>query len=240
MFHSNQNDGIVYNVLCPTHTRESIYVLADAFLNRNEPVCSHFHPYSYTKRLSYFINKTANNGLSSVAIDTMNNNKVIAVCFNEDYHDKTSPQFLKSFEKLIESNNETNDYKLMYQMVDDLRNKTKIINYSNTNKLYYISLIAIARDYENRGISTKLLKWSIENIAIPRGYKYAFSECTNEYSKQLFVNNGFDVITKLKYGNWEYPKKSNRFPKRDIANKTGFHYMYLVHKSLINSKTSKL
>ena len=93
-------------------------------------------------------------------------------------------------------------------------------------------MIAIDGDYQQRGVSTGLLKYSIDSIAIPRGYEYAFSEATNEYSCNGFIKCGFNIIAKLKYETWEYPPNSNKYPKRDIANKTGFHYIYLVDRKL--------
>ena len=236
-----RKDVVCFSVLSSRHARESVNILADAFLNRNEPVCSHFHPYSYIKRLTYFVDTTIQNGLSCVAIDTTRNNKVVAVCLNEDGNDEISPQFAKYFNNLIQQNNETDDYKLMYKMVEDLRNKSGAIEQEiKTKKTYYISLIAIDREYENKGISTDLLKYCIDSIAIPMGYEYAFSEATNEYSMKCFLKSGFNIIGTLDYDNWEYPANSNKYPKRKIANKTGFHTMYLVDKHLTKRTVSKL
>ena len=80
--------NIEFQFLSKVHIQQSLSVLADAFLNRNEPSLSHMYPYPYIKRLAHFVDNASKNGVSYVAIDTQNNNNVVALLLNFDDNPK--------------------------------------------------------------------------------------------------------------------------------------------------------
>ena len=53
------------------------------------------HPFTYSKRLPHFVANAERHGLSCIAVDTTNNNKVVSVSLNFDAYEKYDILFLK-------------------------------------------------------------------------------------------------------------------------------------------------
>eukprot|EP01083_Nonionella_stella_P086379 239978_1 len=114
-----------------------------------------------------------------------------------------------------------NDIAIASELKRDWDKERKDNNENNKGTVLEILLTAVHADYLRRGIGTALKRKMIE-MAKQSGYKYIVSEATNEYSQMQNKKIGFKVTKEIYYGEWEYPKKSGKYPYGWVVEETGF------------------
>ena len=153
---------------------------------------------------------------------------------------KPTKEFRNNFKRLCVLNNQKWIYKLSSALQKEVRppfyaqmKKSEQILLDRTGDILYIFMVGIRKDYAHRHIMTNLVKESMKR-AKEMKYKLLFVEASNKWSKKCFTKNGFVTVNEVYYKNWEYPKGSNEYPFRSIAEETGFDYMTLLAYPLQN------
>ena len=237
-----------FHVLQQLHAKDALELVVDAFLDRQEPVIHIFQDNRdiFRQYIQNEIRETIENGLSAVVMNS--NNEMIGVCLNKDYYATTS-KWKQDFYADLKKKNEYYYFDFLHKLLDKLYYNSNVDNkimgscgkdcIGVIGNVYYISYIASSRFHTHQGISTKLLKYCLQQIAVGKGYKFAISECTNDWSCKCFVKNGFKSINAIKYRDFEYPIKSNEYPIREVSAKFNAPQMYLVIKP-VSKITAKL
>ena len=222
------------------HVLQAIGLLSNAFLHRKEPTCYHLQNKSedaFRYQTLCYLNETCKTGLSFVAVDTDDNNKVVGVCLNRDYTYKVPKDSKYTFSKIAAKNNQSDYFKMMIEeakdidkpFVDAIRNDKQqqiSLNYLSGD-VFYIYMVGVHKDYQRKGIITDLVKYSVDK-GKKLNYKICYFQASNEWSKRCFVRNNFKIINKMDYKTWEYPKGSNKYPKAFIVGETGFASIYTL------------
>lgn len=228
--------------LCTKDIPQALDLITDAFLHRKEPTCYHlqnqnedafrFHTLCYLKQAC-----DNHEALSYVAIDVSNNDRVVGISLNRDYTYKVPKDLKLKHAQIAMKHNQLNYFKLMIEEAkeidkvfvntirSDIKNQISLSNLSGD--IFYIYMVAVDSNYQRQGIVTKLVKSSIEK-AKELNYKICYFQASNEWSKRCFIRNNFQIINKLNYRSWEFPKDSNKYPKAYVAEETGFDSIYTL------------
>ena len=202
-------------------------ILINDFTQSHEPLCYHLSPRNFEFCLGPYLENAIKDQLS-LFVEV---SEVFAgIVINNDFTFVEDEDFLKDLRK--------RDYfgfdmimEIEKNLNHDFMHEMKAAGLYKAGNIMRMLLLGIDPHYEHRGLATFLVDLSIER-ATGLGFKYIIAACTNEHMQHATEKCGFECINIIEYDNWEYPKHSGIFPKKGIAEITGFNEMSLMVKKL--------
>eukprot|EP01084_Bolivina_argentea_P219285 371959_1 len=157
------NKDLFIETLSHKHVNETLDLIVDAFLNRNEPGSYQMRPYQDTWKFSvlYHLNRVCacNDKMSLIMMDKESNNKIVGVNIVYDYYDKISPEFIAEFRTRRHSNDKLRalwrqNFARGFELDKPLKpHIQKYVKGKDKGNVLYFFMGAVHQDYQKQNIS---------------------------------------------------------------------------------------
>lgn len=217
-----EEKGISYEILQEKDLEETATLLSNIFSSK-EPVtkslditAEEFHYFA-----ELYCKKAAKEGLSVVAKDKSNKDKIVSFVISEDL-DSEQPEGIEKVDVKILA---------LIALVDALEEDIKS-NKKEGDRRFHMFLGGTDKEYENRHILTILNEESFK-LAKTKGFTSLVTEPSGFATQHMFKKFGFETRNMIEYKTFLYEGKNV------FANVEGPIGIPLMEKSLIESKEQK-
>ncbi|WP_216825891.1 GNAT family N-acetyltransferase [Sulfitobacter sp. SK012] len=155
-------------------------------------MATQFSPRKLEKIAAIFGTKSAREGLSSVAVESVSG-EIVGAVLTHDFG-RAPPSEIEDVDLSSEP---------VIALLDELEEIFANAHEIGPGEFLHIFMIAVRDDFSGKGIAQNLVQSCLEQ-AKNLGYGLAFTEATNQISQRVFKNVGFDELHLIGYSTFEF------------------------------------